>query len=70
MQLERTDRHHSQNHGTRYTLILHNVHASDFGNYTCQAENSLGRARKTLVLTGKPNQAEVTSPPVSQYKDK
>lgn len=70
MQLERTERHHRQNHGSRFTLILHDVQTSDFGNYTCVAENSMGKARKTLLLTGKPNVAQVTSPLTGTFKDK
>lgn len=38
--------------------------------YSCVAENPLGKTRKTVQLTGKPNTANFRSAPVSQYKDR
>uniref|UniRef100_A0A0K8WJD6 Lachesin n=1 Tax=Bactrocera latifrons TaxID=174628 RepID=A0A0K8WJD6_BACLA len=70
MQLDTTERHIMENRGSRHTLIIRKVHPQDFGNYSCVAENQLGKARKTLQLSGKPNIAVFNSPPVSQYKDR
>lgn len=70
MQLDTTERHIMENRGSRHTLIIRKVHQQDFGNYSCVAENPLGKARKTVQLTGKPNTAIFRSPPVSQYKDR
>jgi len=41
----------------------------DFGNYSCLAENSLGRQRATVAVSGRPQPAQVTSPLVSQLRD-
>lgn len=70
MQIEGTDRHHVQKHASRFTLIITDVHASDFGNYSCSAENTMGKTRKSLELTGKPNVAVVRSSNTSHFKDK
>lgn len=70
MQLDTTERHIMETRGSRHTLIIRKVHPQDFGNYSCVAENQLGKARKTLQLSGKPNVAVFNSPPISQYKDR
>ncbi|XP_075147944.1 uncharacterized protein LOC142221942 [Haematobia irritans] len=70
MQLDTTERHIMENRGSRHTLIIRKVHPQDFGNYSCVAENQLGKSRKTLQLSGKPNVPVFNSPPVSQYKDR
>ncbi|KAG4075949.1 hypothetical protein HA402_003775 [Bradysia odoriphaga] len=70
MQLDTTERHIMENRGSRHTLIIRKVHPQDFGNYSCVAENPLGKTRKTVQLTGKPNTANFRSAPVSQYKDR
>lgn len=38
--------------GSKHTLTIRNVQVSDFGNYSCVAENSLGRAKKYMELSG------------------
>jgi len=38
--------------GTRNSLIIRKVQQSDFGNYSCEADNKLGRARKHIELSG------------------
>ncbi|XP_023034306.1 hemicentin-1 isoform X2 [Drosophila willistoni] len=70
MQLDTTERHIMENRGSRHTLIIRKVHPQDFGNYSCVAENQLGKARKTLQLSGKPNVAVFNSLAISQYKDR
>ncbi|XP_055850770.1 immunoglobulin superfamily member 10 isoform X2 [Episyrphus balteatus] len=70
MQLDTTERHIMENRGSRHTLIIRKVHPQDFGNYSCVAENQLGKSRKTLQLSGKPNVAVFNSPQISQYKDR
>lgn len=70
MQLDTTERHIMENRGSRHTLIIRKVHPQDFGNYSCVAENQLGKSRKTLQLSGKPNVAVFNSPAISQYKDR
>lgn len=70
MQLDTTERHIMENRGSRHTLIIRKVHPQDFGNYSCNAENQLGKSKKYLMLSGKPNTAIFRSAPVSQYKDR
>jgi Immunoglobulin I-set domain len=70
MQLDTTERHIMENRGSRHTLIIRKVHQQDFGNYSCNAENQLGKSKKYLMLSGKPNTAIFRSAPVSQYKDR
>lgn len=70
MQLDTTERHIMESRGSRHTLIIRKVHPQDFGNYSCVAENPLGKARKIVQLTGKPNTAIFRSAAVSQYKDR
>lgn len=38
--------------GNKHTLSIRNVQNSDFGNYSCVAENSLGKAKKYMELSG------------------
>uniref|UniRef100_A0A182IJ13 Ig-like domain-containing protein n=1 Tax=Anopheles atroparvus TaxID=41427 RepID=A0A182IJ13_ANOAO len=70
MQIDQTERHVIENRGARHTLIIRKVHAQDFGNYSCIADNQLGKTRKTVTLTGKPKTAVFRSVPNSQWKDK
>lgn len=70
MQLDTTERHIMEKRGSRHTLLIRNVHLQDFGNYTCVAENPLGKVRKTILLTGKPKTVIFHSPPISQWGDK
>lgn len=70
MQQDITERHSIVRHGTRYSLIIRNVQRSDFDNYTCTAENTLGKVRRFVALTGKPNVAVVRSKAVSVYRDR
>uniref|UniRef100_A0A336MRD2 CSON000185 protein n=1 Tax=Culicoides sonorensis TaxID=179676 RepID=A0A336MRD2_CULSO len=70
MQIDTTERHIMENRGTRHTLIIRKVHPQDFGNYSCVAENQLGKSRQTLQLTGRPGAVTFRSPSVSQFKDR
>lgn len=53
MQLDTTERRIMESRGSRHTLIIRKVHPTDFGNYTCVADNQLGKTRKSIQLTGK-----------------
>ena len=46
------------------------IYISDFGNYTCHAENSLGVKKESVEVSGRPHPANVTSKVVSKYNDK
>lgn len=70
MQLDTTERHIMERRGSRHTLLIRKVHVQDFSNYTCLAENPLGKSRKTILLTGKPNTVVFQSSPASQWGDK
>lgn len=39
--------------GNKYFLIIKNMKFSDFGNYSCQGTNFLGRNYKTIEVSGK-----------------
>ena len=41
------------NLGSRHTLTISQVQKGDFGKYTCQASNSLGRDQRMIEMTGK-----------------
>jgi len=38
--------------GSRHSLIIRNVQPSDYANYSCEADNKLGRNRKHIELSG------------------
>jgi Immunoglobulin I-set domain len=50
--LDPNDRRTMVTMGTKHTLSIRNVQSEDFGNYSCIADNSLGRARKYMELSG------------------
>ncbi|XP_013143265.1 PREDICTED: igLON family member 5-like isoform X3 [Papilio polytes] len=52
--------------GNNHTLLIANVQPEDFGNYSCVADNSLGRARQHVEVSGRPGPARFTSPPVAR----
>ena len=39
--------------GQRHRLVLTSLLMEDFANYSCYAENDLGRARKYIQLAGR-----------------
>lgn len=49
------------NEGNRHILKILHTKKSDFGNYTCMAENSVGEENKHVLLSGKPTPAELVS---------
>ena len=38
--------------GNKHVLFLRKVQNTDFGNYSCMADNSLGRYRQAVELSG------------------
>lgn len=70
MQVLPTERLIIDKRGAKHSLIIRNVKASDFGNYTCKATNPLGTDRGTVQLTGRPHPIVFQSPSISQWRDK
>ncbi|XP_026724531.1 igLON family member 5 isoform X2 [Trichoplusia ni] len=52
--------------GNNHTLLIANVQPEDFGNYSCVADNSLGRARQHVEVSGRPGPARFTSAPLAR----
>ncbi|KAG8325284.1 hypothetical protein J6590_071538 [Homalodisca vitripennis] len=63
--LTSSNRYSLDKNGNRHTLSIINIQSSDFGNFTCAAENSLGKTRENILITGKPGRAKVVSSPYS-----
>lgn len=42
-----------ESRGNKYVMNIINVRSSDFGNYSCQAENSIGKSKGHIELTGR-----------------
>lgn len=53
--------------GNTHTLIIRHLQNSDFGNYSCLVENSLGRTKKYIELTGKPGPVTFLGAPFSKW---
>ncbi|KAH8284326.1 hypothetical protein KR018_009356 [Drosophila ironensis] len=60
--IQTTDRRIMNTRGNRHTLTIRHIQQEDFGNYSCVADNSLGRSRKYMELSGRPGPAEFYSP--------
>lgn len=56
--------------GIRHSLVIHKARKSDFGNYSCSAENKLGRSRAFIEVSGHPNRANITSRALSYHSDR
>lgn len=54
LRLDTTERRSFETRGSRHTLIIRKVQASDFGNFSCVADNTLGKMRQYLQLSGRP----------------
>merc|ERR1712241_212010 len=69
MLLDPTNARHMESYGNKHVLILRNVGEADFGNYSCTADNSLGRQRGFIDVSGRPHAAKIVSNPLSYFKD-
>ncbi|KAG5673018.1 hypothetical protein PVAND_003096 [Polypedilum vanderplanki] len=67
--LQPTDRRSMSSRGNRHTLVIRHVMQEDFGNYSCVADNSLGRSKKYMEVSGRPGPAEFHSAPWSKSPD-
>ena len=52
MLLDPTNTRHMEVYGNRHVLTLKKVKETDFGNYSCMADNSLGRDRGSIEVSG------------------
>ena len=52
MLLDPTNTRHMEVYGNRHVLTLKKVKETDFGNYSCMADNSLGRDRGSSEVSG------------------
>jgi Immunoglobulin I-set domain len=68
------DQHNEQytmeSRGTRNSLTIRRVKAQDFGNYSCVADNQLGKNKKIVTLSGLPRAPVFRSNAQSQWRDK
>ncbi|CAO1431923.1 unnamed protein product [Diamesa tonsa] len=64
-----TDRRVMSSRGNRHSLNIRHVMPEDFGNYSCVADNSLGRSKKYMEVSGRPGPAEFHSAPWSKSPD-
>uniref|UniRef100_B3P8I2 GG11171 n=1 Tax=Drosophila erecta TaxID=7220 RepID=B3P8I2_DROER len=60
--IQSTDRRIMATRANRHMLTIRHIQQEDFGNYSCVADNSLGRSRKYMELSGRPGAAEFYSP--------
>ncbi|XP_030569151.1 neurotrimin [Drosophila novamexicana] len=67
--IQTTDRRIMNTRANRHTLTIRHIQQEDFGNYSCVADNSLGRSRKYMELSGRPGPAEFYSPKWGRSSD-
>lgn len=67
--LDPTERRTMHSVGEQYLLTIRNFQTSDFGNYSCVADNALGRTKKYIEVSGRPGPATFLSPVYSGYLD-
>ncbi|KAG8231167.1 hypothetical protein J437_LFUL004996 [Ladona fulva] len=66
--VEATERRSVETRGNKHTLAIRRVTPTDFGNYSCVADNVLGRAKKYMELSGRPSPAQFRSAPFSRAR--
>ncbi len=52
MLLDPNNHRHMESFGNKHVLVLRSVGETDFGNYSCVAQNSLGRERGYIEVSG------------------
>ncbi|XP_065202964.1 lachesin-like isoform X2 [Planococcus citri] len=67
--LDPTDRRTMDTRGNKHTLTIRNAQSADFGNYSCQAENNMGKTRKYMELSGRPTPAEFENKGNGRFRD-
>ena len=69
MLLDPTDNRQMRTFGNKHELTLKNVRETDFGNYSCMADNSLGRERGSIEVSGRPHASKIVSNSLGSFKD-
>nr|XP_014287264.2 uncharacterized protein LOC106687741 [Halyomorpha halys] len=69
MRLENTEKIRMENRGSRHSLIIRDVEEKDFTNYSCEADNSQGKTKEHVILSGLPLPVVFKSPSTSQTRD-
>ena len=53
MLLDANENRLMEQYGFRHSMVIRRARRADFGNYSCSAENSLGRSRAFIEVSGK-----------------
>jgi len=69
MLLLQTDRRRMEVFSNKHVLHLSRMEQEDFGNYSCNAENSVGVRSQTVEVCGHPQPARIISKEVSMYRN-
>lgn len=68
LKLDTNERRITEVRGSRHTLIVRKVQASDFGNYSCVADNVVGKSRAYVELSGKHKNIYLTNDSILTLK--
>ena len=52
MLLAQNENRMMEKYGFKHSLVVHRAEKADFGNYSCSAENKLGKARAFIEVAG------------------
>ena len=69
MLLLQTDRRRMEVFSNKHVLHLSRMEQEDFGNYSCNAENSVGVRSQTVEVCGHPQPARIISKEVSMNRN-
>ena len=53
MLLDANENRLMEQYGFRHSMVIRSAAKADFGNYSCSAENTLGRSRAFIEVSGK-----------------
>jgi len=70
MVLARNENRLMEQFGIRHRLVIARVSERDFGNYSCFAENDLGKSRGFIELSGHPNEPIISSGSQGMFSDR